>query len=292
MDPEDFDPEQLEAGTRHELEHTSDREIAREIAMDHLAEHRDYYRYLGGMERRMEKGMEPNRKWTAKYVNSLPDESFLWVDPETGERKLPYADREGEVDVAHLRNALSRLSQTDLPSERVRDKIRERAQRLLARHGGYQANESDEDYGFPERGSLSSNTDVLCDLVEMEAESMGKRRFHCDEVPETVRTVAQQYDEAVWKALHELVKNHPPDDSDIEAEDIWHDGDAPYLILMTLRGEGIGIWDGSWRDFYDEDRLERRGDVAKFLRSRLQQFADDTGSGELNLALSEAVEDD
>jgi hypothetical protein len=45
MSPEQFDQEQLAIGTSIELqEHTDDEELAREIAMDHLAEDPDYYR--------------------------------------------------------------------------------------------------------------------------------------------------------------------------------------------------------------------------------------------------------
>lgn len=43
--PEDFDPEQLEKGIREEMkEHTNSRQIAQEIAMDHLTEDPNYYR--------------------------------------------------------------------------------------------------------------------------------------------------------------------------------------------------------------------------------------------------------
>jgi hypothetical protein len=41
--PEDFDAKALAQGTDMEMEHTSDREIAQSIAMDHLAEDPDYY---------------------------------------------------------------------------------------------------------------------------------------------------------------------------------------------------------------------------------------------------------
>lgn len=51
----DFDPDQLAKGTRVELEHTRDRRLAREIAMDHLAEHPDYYIELEKMERRLKR---------------------------------------------------------------------------------------------------------------------------------------------------------------------------------------------------------------------------------------------
>jgi hypothetical protein len=46
-----IDPEQLEIGTRVEMEHTRDPRIARRIALDHLAELPDYYTRLAKMER-------------------------------------------------------------------------------------------------------------------------------------------------------------------------------------------------------------------------------------------------
>lgn len=43
----DVNPEELELGIRVEMEHTNDREIAKEIALDHLAEDPKYYSKLG-----------------------------------------------------------------------------------------------------------------------------------------------------------------------------------------------------------------------------------------------------
>jgi len=48
--PTDFDPEQLAAGIKVEMEHTDDPDVAREIAMDHLVEDSSYYRKLSVME--------------------------------------------------------------------------------------------------------------------------------------------------------------------------------------------------------------------------------------------------
>jgi hypothetical protein len=48
---EDADPSELREGSRHELEHTSDRRLARRIALDHLAEDPHYYSKLRQMER-------------------------------------------------------------------------------------------------------------------------------------------------------------------------------------------------------------------------------------------------
>lgn len=49
--PEDFDPDALAEGITVELEHTDDRALAREIAMDHLTEDPHYYRKLKRMEK-------------------------------------------------------------------------------------------------------------------------------------------------------------------------------------------------------------------------------------------------
>jgi hypothetical protein len=76
------------------------------------------------------------RVWSRKYINSLPDACFAYVEPgekdENGrtvprsKRHLPYMDAEGRIDLPHLRNALARLSQTRLPEE-----AREKARKVL-----------------------------------------------------------------------------------------------------------------------------------------------------------------
>lgn len=81
--------------------------------------------------------------WSTAYVNRLPDSHFLYIgrggkkDAEgktvpRSLRKLPYKDAQGNVDLPHLRNALSRLPQADIP-ETAKDRIRTRAQRILER---------------------------------------------------------------------------------------------------------------------------------------------------------------
>lgn len=47
----DFDSEQLENGIKHEMEHTKDRKIAKEIAKDHLTEDPNYYKKLKKIEK-------------------------------------------------------------------------------------------------------------------------------------------------------------------------------------------------------------------------------------------------
>ncbi len=54
----DFDEKRLEAGIKVELEHTSDRGIAAEIAMDHLTEDPDYYQKLKTIEKAEQLGLD------------------------------------------------------------------------------------------------------------------------------------------------------------------------------------------------------------------------------------------
>jgi len=51
--PSDFSEDAIQKGIKIELEHTSDRELAKEIAMDHLDEFPDYYEELDKMEKKL-----------------------------------------------------------------------------------------------------------------------------------------------------------------------------------------------------------------------------------------------
>lgn len=79
--------------------------------------------------------------WSAAYVNNLPDSAFLHIEPggkkdsegKTTPRSLrhfPVKDADGNVDLAHLRNALARIPQSNLPQS-VKDACTRKAQRML-----------------------------------------------------------------------------------------------------------------------------------------------------------------
>ena len=78
-------------------------------------------------------------KWTRKYINDLPDSAFAVIEPAYKEgktdnknaRHLPYKDKNGKVDLSHLRNALARMNQikpiTDsISAEELRKKARDK----------------------------------------------------------------------------------------------------------------------------------------------------------------------
>jgi hypothetical protein len=96
--------------------------------------------------------------WTAAYVNDLPDSSFAYIesggekddDGKTtprSKRHLPYKDKDGQPDEAHVRNALSRLPQTDIP-----DAAKSKAKKKLAAAAKELGVEVSDDKSEPETG--------------------------------------------------------------------------------------------------------------------------------------------
>lgn len=63
--------------------------------------------------------VEMLREWDTAYINDLPDSSFAVIETDYKEgkidnkqaRHLPYKDKNGSIDLPHLRNALARVNQ-------------------------------------------------------------------------------------------------------------------------------------------------------------------------------------
>jgi len=74
--------------------------------------------------------------WTTKYVNSLPNSAFLYVEPGSdtnkSKRHLPYKDSSGKIDLPHLRNAIARIPQMKGISADLKARLQAKARRLLA----------------------------------------------------------------------------------------------------------------------------------------------------------------
>lgn len=80
-------------------------------------------------------------QWSGTYMNDLPDSSFLYIEGggekdsegKTKPRSLrhfPVKDKDGRVDPAHVRNALARIPQSNVPQS-VKEKARAEATRML-----------------------------------------------------------------------------------------------------------------------------------------------------------------
>jgi hypothetical protein len=85
----DVDQEQLKMGIKVEMEHTKDKEVAKQIALDHLAEIPDYYTRLAKMEK------EANIKTESE---NIPEEQEMEAKPEEVEINPAVEDEDEELD--------------------------------------------------------------------------------------------------------------------------------------------------------------------------------------------------
>ncbi len=80
--------------------------------------------------------------WSAAEVDRLPDSAFLLVSPggekdaegKTTPRSLrhfPYRSEGGAIDLPHLRDAIGRIPQSDIPADKKKE-LQERAEKLLS----------------------------------------------------------------------------------------------------------------------------------------------------------------
>jgi hypothetical protein len=80
--------------------------------------------------------------WTTKYINDLPDSAFLYVEPggkkdsegktePRSKRHFPVKDANGNLDATHVRNALSRIPQANVPAP-VKAAAKKQAEKYLA----------------------------------------------------------------------------------------------------------------------------------------------------------------
>lgn len=94
-DPDDFDAKQLRIGAKHEHEHTSDDDIASEIAMDHLSEDPDYYTKLKQVEKALPK------KSKDKPVKKTPSSKASKKQTgKTGKPRYTYPQEKGGAKTA------------------------------------------------------------------------------------------------------------------------------------------------------------------------------------------------
>jgi len=87
--PSDFNKADLKDGISHEMEHTDDPKLAREIAMDHLSEDPLYYKKLKKIE-------ESVRKFTRSFVNEM-----FYVTKRIPQQLIDDLKERG-LDIAHF----------------------------------------------------------------------------------------------------------------------------------------------------------------------------------------------
>jgi HK97 family phage prohead protease len=117
---------------------------------------------------------EIRAQWTSAYIDSLPDSSFLHIESggskdsegKTTPRSLrhfPVKDAQGNVDLAHVRNALARIPQSNVP-QAAKDAATAKAKRMLA-DADSMGGRSAEFRAIPEGFELRQEGDGMPTLV-------------------------------------------------------------------------------------------------------------------------------
>jgi len=104
---DEFDPEQLQMGIKVELEHTNTPELAKEIAMDHLAEDPQYYTHLD----RMEKGAcdEPGDRTHEEEIDEPTEECVKEETVEEANYHIPDSPDAKAGDVEAIAAAVQQI---------------------------------------------------------------------------------------------------------------------------------------------------------------------------------------
>lgn len=130
--------------------------------------------------------------------------------------------------------------------------------------------------------------EALGQLLGMEAETLGYPGVDVEITPELER-VLERYQSDLADTLQRFVarESHwPPDQVEEYVDGLMDEGNAPLNVLLTLRGEGVGIWDGRWDEYFKPEELKR---LQALLARRMGHYADPTGGGSLNEAMRNAI---
>lgn len=146
--------------------------------------------------------------WSTEEQNNLPDSCFMYIAPggkkdEDGKtvprelRKLPYKNKDGNVDENHLRNAISRLSQekTDIPED-TKKSLLEKARKMLENMKNKESHSAEEEVKMDEiKEVLTQEPTQVVALVEgvaqTESLSVEKKEEKLEQttVTETIKPV-------------------------------------------------------------------------------------------------------
>ena len=134
---------QLRRGIQVELEHTSDRATAREIALDHLGEFPDYYDRLASAEQVKEEGSSPSgvSPGTHMFVSETPDQDILkmFIDhtaQHLGIERMPRVHLHSDAKWSEANHSFGRYDpethdlHVSLPNRHILDVMRTTAHEL------------------------------------------------------------------------------------------------------------------------------------------------------------------
>jgi len=146
-------------------------------------------------------------EWTAAYINELPNSSFAVIEPayldgKTEDKRcrhLPFKDKDGTVDLPHLRNALARMNQIEPVTDSINAAdLRAKAQKVLV------AAAKDADVGDYE---VLEKIDILqgkYEALKSEVEQLKKPKEEPKQEPKKEPCKCLLTKEGFWARFHQL----------------------------------------------------------------------------------------
>jgi hypothetical protein len=219
-------------------------------------------------------------------INNLPDGAFLYIEPGGSRdsegrttprtlRHFPYRDASGAVDLPHLRNALSRIPQSNLPAD-VKARLTRKAQRILQAQGG-EAASSEGDTTMSEELKVIATTLGLAEdadpeevaeaakvtaakatalaerVAELEADSSEIEKLRAEVVAERELRITNERAELLARAVRE--RRITPAQSEVLAEQFGSNLDGLKAVIEATP-EGTFAARGSGEAGEDEPDLE------------------------------------
>jgi hypothetical protein len=152
-------------------------------------------------------------EWTAAYINELPNSSFAVIEPayldgKTEDKRcrhLPYKDKDGTVDLPHLRNALARMNQIEPVTDSISAAdLRAKAEKVLvaaakaAKIGDYEL------YPYLKIQDLEAEMHALQQVVFQGFEALKKPKEEPKPAPKNEPCKCVLTKEGFWSRFHQL----------------------------------------------------------------------------------------
>lgn len=219
-----------------------------EISLVAVGANRDAVRIAG-----FEDDAETRAEWDTAFINSLPDSAFAVIlsggeKDEDGRttprslRKLPHHGMSGAIDMPHLRNALARESQTDMPEAARATAHRHLMAHAEAEHMGERSAYSPADGDDPPYSATWEAVKDLAIAIVLDADGYaeGKRRALFSSLARLYRTLGRTSPE--FRSAEQLSAL-----TDAETKGLFWEGEATSLPssetkagrVLSRKNEGL-----------------------------------------------------
>ncbi len=191
--------------------------------------------------------MRDDAEWTTTYMNDLPDSAFLYVEPggekdsegKTTPRSLrhfPVRDASGNVDVAHVRNALARIPQSGVSAE-AKAAATAKAERLLAAQRGDRM-DPDQKNKLELAAELMAQAKVRADAAESKLDAAVARAEKAEGEAATLKARVDKFeadpDRAEAAKLRQQVTDLGAELSRMKTEKARYDAEEPARFAAAV----------------------------------------------------------